>query len=466
MKRRDFVKYASAAAFSLGAGSLLEAAGHSEKPNFVFIMADDCTFRDIGCYGGDAHTPNIDKLATQGMKMNNCFQAAPMCSPTRHNIYTGLYPVKSGAYPNHTCAKEGTKSIVHYLKPLGYRVALSGKRHIQPESVFPFEYSGKKHNPDMNAIDKMFSECTEKGDPFCLFACSNEPHTPWNKGNPSQYDPDKIVLPPYLPDTPVMRKRWVKYLAEITYYDNQVGQILELLDKHNLSKNTIVMVVSEQGNSLPFAKWTCYEDGLGSIMIVRWPGKVNQGSESDAIVEYVDVTPTFIEAAGGKMPEILDGKSMLGLLTGKTDKHKEYTFGLQTTRGIYYSKEPYPIRSVRDNRYRLIWNLMPDNEFQNMLTERPYPEFKSMMELAEKGDKHAQHFTHKYQHRPEFELYDVKADPANINNLADNPGYEDTFKRLKARLDEWMAQQGDKGIETELNAKKRQWKNVRKQKNN
>ena len=99
-------------------------------------MADDLTYRDIGCYGGQAHTPNIDRLATEGMRFTRCFQAAPMCSPTRHNIYTGLYPVKSGAYPNHTFAKDGTKSVVQYLKPHGYRVALSGKTHIAPKSIF------------------------------------------------------------------------------------------------------------------------------------------------------------------------------------------------------------------------------------------------------------------------------------------------------------------------------------------
>ena len=110
------------------------------KPNFVFILADDCTHWDIACYGSvDSKTPNIDKLAEEGIKFNRCYQAAPMCSPTRHNIYTGLYPIKSGAYPNHTMVKEGTQSIVHYLKPLGYRVAQSGKRHINPASSFPFE---------------------------------------------------------------------------------------------------------------------------------------------------------------------------------------------------------------------------------------------------------------------------------------------------------------------------------------
>ena len=116
-----------------------ESVESQEKPNIVFILADDCTNWDIGCYGSkDSKTPNIDKLAAEGILFTRCYQAAPMCSPTRHNIFTGIYPVKTGAYPNHTNANPGTESIVQYLEPLGYRVALSGKKHIGPKTVFPF----------------------------------------------------------------------------------------------------------------------------------------------------------------------------------------------------------------------------------------------------------------------------------------------------------------------------------------
>ncbi|MCD6392776.1 MAG: sulfatase-like hydrolase/transferase, partial [Planctomycetes bacterium] len=127
MKRREFLKAAAVSVLAC-TGGISFGAKPSKKPNFMFIIADDCTFRDIGCYGGQAHTPNIDKFAAEAMRFTDCFQAAPMCSPTRHNIYTGIYPVKSGAYPNHTHVNPGVKSIVHYLKPLGYRVALNGKR--------------------------------------------------------------------------------------------------------------------------------------------------------------------------------------------------------------------------------------------------------------------------------------------------------------------------------------------------
>src|SRR5690606_18262687 len=138
--------------------------------------------------------------------------------------------------------------------------------------AFAFEYSGKQNNPDMAAIDTLLSECADSETPFCLFACSNEPHTPYNKGDASRYPPDEVQIPPYYLDTPNLRKQFSKYLAEITYYDGQVGEILSLLERHNLADNTLVMVVSEQGSSFPFAKWTCYDNGLQSAMIVRLPG--------------------------------------------------------------------------------------------------------------------------------------------------------------------------------------------------
>jgi uncharacterized sulfatase len=340
--------------------------------------------------------------------------------------------------------------VVHYLGDLGYRVALSGKTHIAPKEVFPFEYSGVKNNPDMDAIDKLMSESRGSDEPFCLFATSNEPHSPWNKGDASLYPPDKVILPPYIVDTPRMREDFSNYLAEITYYDSQVGEILNLLDKHGLHENTLVMVVSEQGNAFPFAKWTCYGSGLQSAMIVRWPGMVSPGTTTDALVEYTDVLPTFIEAAGGKPAKFLDGKSMISLLRGKTNRHKDYVYGEVTTRGIINGTDSYPIRTVRDDRFRLVWNLNPDAKYTNALTRSPA--FQSMVEKAKSGDSHAQEFVRRYQHRPELELFDCQMDPLEMNNLAENPEYRGTIRKLKGKLQQWMDSQGDKGIQTELDA--------------
>lgn len=440
-------------------GAIASAA--AEKPNIIFINADDLTFRDLGCYGGQAHTPNIDKLATEGMRFTRCFQAAPMCSPTRHNIYTGLYPVKSGAYPNHTFAKAGTKSIVQYLKPLGYRVMLSGKTHISPKEVFPFEYTGGK-NPDMKAIEKLMSESKEAGKPFCLFACSNEPHTPWNKGDASKYPPEKIELPPYIVDTPETRDAYSRYLAEITFYDDEVGQILALLDKHGLSENTLVMVTSEQGNSMPFAKWTLYDSGLQTALIARWPGKIEEGSTTDAMVEYVDLTPTFVAAAGGKPAPVLDGKSFLPVLFGEADSHKNFVYGIMTTRGVINHPGHYGIRSVRSEKFKLIVNLTPEVKFTNACTKSP--EFVSWVKAAEAGDSGAAERVKRYQHRPGIELYDITKDPLEWDNLAENPEYAPEIEKLREKLDAWMESQGDLGQETELAAYEHQGRSRKKKK--
>ena len=442
------------------AGSINLAA---ERPNVVFIMADDCTFHDIGCYGGQAHTPHIDRLATEGMRMTACFQAAPMCSPTRHNIYTGLYPVKSGAYPNHTFAKAGTKSIVHFLKPLGYRVALCGKTHIGPREVFPFEYFGKGESLAATAGTFMRA-CTAESTPFCLFACSNEPHTPWNKGDTSRYPPKKVQLPPYLADTPQTRESFSRYLAEITYFDGEVGGILAQLDKQGLADNTLVMVVSEQGNSFPFAKWTCYDAGLGSIMVVRWPHRVRAGATSSALVEYVDICPTFVAAAGGTPPAHLDGSSFLPVLLGKTNRHKEHVYGIMTTRGIIAGTNPYPVRSIRSSQYKLIWNLNHEVPFKNIVTASSARQdfFATWVKAAEAGDDHARQLVHRYQHRPAIEFFDVKQDPLELHNLAGDPEHAVRIEHLKTKLQDWMQSQGDEGMATELRAFERQKRGKKK----
>jgi arylsulfatase A-like enzyme len=426
------------------------------KPNIVFFLADDCTNWDIGCYGSkDSKTPNIDKLASEGLLFEHCYQAAPMCSPTRHNIYTGMYPVKTGAYPNHTNADLGTESIVHYLKPLGYRVALSGKRHIGPESVFPFEYLGTNNNPQFKLVEGFLQEVKETKEPFALILCSNEPHTPWDKGDASQYDPDMITLPPHFVDTKATREAFCKYLAEINYLDGQVGQALDLIDNYGFSENTLVIFASEQGNSYPFAKWTLYEAGVKSALIARLPGMITPGTKSDAIVEYCDLLPTFIDLAGGEKIQKLDGESLLPIFKKETESVKDYSFSLQTTRGIIRGSDYYGIRAVVNERYRYIWNLTPEVEFLNVVNNFAdgggTDWYLSWMSLAE-TDQRAEDLLYKYRIRPSEELYDIKNDKWCQNNLVDNPDLQLIKTELRTELLKWMENCGDKGQQTELEA--------------
>ncbi len=442
---------------------LYAAAGPVKSPNFLLIIADDCTCRDLGVYGGQAKTPHLDKLAREGMKFTRCFQAAPMCSPTRHCLYTGLYPVKSGAYPNHTMAYDWVKSIAQYLQASGYTAHLSGKTHIAPKSVFSFEYSGLKsdNNPDPAVFSAVLKSSSANGKPFLFIAASHEPHSPWTKGDPSVYPPASLKLPPVYADTPETRADFSKYLAEITYFDSQVGELVDLLDRSDQNDNTLVVVLSEQGNSFPFAKWTCYDAGLQSACIVRWPGKVKPASESAALVEYVDIVPTFLEAADLQRPDILDGRSFLSVLKGESLTHKTHVFGLQTTRGINNGSDFFGVRSVRSDRYLYIRNLAPDAVFKNAATRDPV--FKSWQRVADEGNSTARQLVHDYQYRPAEELYDCQADSWNRTNLIADAKLVAVCTELRVKLDCWMKQQGDEGQSTEMKALERMPKMNRKQ---
>ncbi len=437
------------------------SAQNTGKPNLVLFLADDCSYYDLGCYGSpDSKTPTIDNFATQGIRFSKAYQSAPMCSPTRHNLYTGLWPVKTGAFPNHTMAKEGTLSIIQHLKPAGYQVALIGKSHVQPKSVFPWDlYSPLTESNDINfaAVDSFINVCNSRHQPFCLFVTSNQPHTPWNKGNPDLFDPAKIKLPPYYVDIPETRTQFCKYLAEINYMDNEFSTLLGKLDKYKIADKSVVVYLSEQGNSLPFAKWTCYDVGVHSACLVRWPGVIKPQSKSDALVEYIDILPTFLEIAGVKPLAPIDGKSLLPLLTGKAKEHKQYTFSLQTTRGIFDGSDFYGIRSVADKKYRYIVNLTPEVKFQN--TETIKPLFKKWQEKG-KTDANAKWITEKFQHRPAVELYDLENDKYCMKDIANVPGNKAILERMDKVLREWMASCGDKGQATEMEALEHQFKNA------
>jgi uncharacterized sulfatase len=392
-----------------------------------------------------------------------------MCSPTRHNIYTGQSPFKTGAYPNHTFAKEGTKSIVHYLKPLGYRIALSGKRHISPQSVFPFEYIGKGSNPDYKAVEGFIKECTEAKTPFCLFLTSNEPHSPWTKGDASQYPIDKISLPKKFVDTPATRTILSKYFAEITYFDNQVGDAMDLVDKYELTDNTMFIATTEQGAGMPFAKWTCYDAGLQTGLIVRWPGKVAANSENNTMIEYSDVVPTFVEAAGGKVAPAVDGKSLIPLLKGKQVDHKEYVFSQMTTKGIINGSPHYGIRAIRSKNFKYIINFTPEIKFSNALTmgnKSKWGDNDMILSWKEKAknDPDAADKVKRFEWRPAEELYVLNKDKDEWINVANNPEYAEAKKKLKTELEKHMLKVGDRGQEAELEAHLHQGKNRKKKK--
>lgn len=449
----------------LAVASVAAAEDATPRPNFLIVIADDLCWRDLGFTGNpDVQTPNIDRLAKEGMWLRGMFTPASTCSPLRHALYTGLYPIRSGAYPNHTTVDQGTRSIFTHLKAAGYRVGLLGKTHINPASSFPFEKLG--NNPDDADAIKSFV-ARDKRQPWMAVVASHDPHGPWTRGPKELYDPAKLKIPPYLHDNAETRRGLAAYYAEITALDGQVGACMKVLDETGQAENTLVLFVSEQGGSMPYAgKWTLYDNGIRTASIIRWPGKVKPGSVADALIQYIDVPPTFLEAAGVDPKSIdtgcsdandnrgFDGRSFLGVLLGKQEKSRQYVFAQHTTVGVNGFKQPYPSRAVRDARYKLIRNFAPDNEFWIGGIQGD-PIFRSWQEDAQNDPALATR-VRLLSHRPAEELYDLESDPYEMKNLADNRGLAPVKARLSSELDGWMKQQGDHGMETELKAPSRQ----------
>jgi uncharacterized sulfatase len=439
------------------------------RPNIVFILADDVNRNTWGAYGSkDCQTPHIDRLASGGVRFDRAYGTVAMCAPFRQELYTGRSPWRTGTLPNHATSKPDTTSIAHYLKPLGYRVSLIGKSHIGPRSCYPFEYFGDgggktDQNPlYIQTAQNLMDECTKQNQPFCMFIASHDGHDPYTTGDVSAYDADKLTIPPYWLDTPELRKELVKYYAEITNFDKLVGQVRAELEQRGLWENTIFMVCSEQGTSFPFAKWTCYDNGLHTGLIAHWAGVTRAGHTAKDLVSIADVTPTLVEAAGGTLaPGDCDGRSFLKLLKGESDPIHDYVFGAFSNCNIMGNHDRiYPIRVIRDHSYTLIYNPNHRQLTSNICIDGALAMLsdpantgtgvaESWVRLA-RQDPSAAPMVHKLHHRPEYELYKLDDDPYELNNLIDSPAHADIAGKLKTRLHARLAELGDSDpIQTE-----------------
>lgn len=431
-------------------------AAQATLPNIVLFIADDLGVNDISPYGNQVvKTPNLDRLSTESLRFTHAFAGSPTCGPSRSTILTGLMPFRHGAHGNHSGVKENTKSIVQYLQSLGYKVAIAGKLHVGPEEVFAFERISKTNVPEpgfekkpglhydlnMDPVDTWLSK--QKSDrPFVLIVADHSPHVVWTEK--STYDPAEVDIPSVHVDTEETRKSRARYYEDITKMDHNLGRLLGSLEKHHLSENTMLVFTADQGPQWPFAKWSLYDDGVRVPLMIRWPGQVNPGSQTDAMVSQVDLLPTFVEIAGGNAPENIDGKSFLPVLKGKKNTHRDVVFATHTGDGMMNRS---PSRMLRTKQYKYILNLAPEGVYHTHMDKakdhdggREY--WDSWVEKA-KTDQHAAAVLQRYHHHPAEELYDLEADAHEIHNLAADRTYAKMITRYRKQMAAWRQSQGD-----------------------
>ncbi|MDA2928948.1 sulfatase [Acidobacteria bacterium AH-259-O06] len=435
------------------------------RPNIVMFISDDHGVEFAGCYGNKTiRTSNIDALASEGMRFTRMFAASATCAPSRAVIYTGLYPARNGAMANHSTCRPDIKALPTYLKALGYRVVLANKVHVKPKEVFDFEYlqATLPRNPkqprryrqeglDTQVVDRFLADHAQskRNQPLCLILADNGPHVTWEKNR--SYDPAQLLVPRYMVDTPTTRKALANYYQDITTMDERVGEVLASLKKRGYQDNTLFIYTSDQGSEWPHSKWTVYDTGIRTPFIARWPGKIKPGTLCEALVSFVDITPTFIEIAAAKPPVNLDGRSFRDVLLGQTETFRQRIFASHSGDG---QMNVFPQRCVRDQRYKYVLNLRPENTWTTHFTKVPgIPDsHKAVWDTWIKRAKNhpeAAKLVDIIQHHPAEELYDLQTDPNELHNIADKPEMQQILERMRNELKQWMASQGDPGLQKE-----------------
>ena len=413
----------------------------AELPNLVVLISDDLGRLDTSVYGSpDARTPTLDSLASQGMTFENAYVASPSCCPNRASLLTGLMPARHGAHPNHSQVKSGTKEITAILKEMGYQIASFGKVQHRRVKFEGCDYLYADPENMSRDLQKLIDSGKLKDGPVCLFVGDRRPHVPWIEE--MIYDPNAVTLPSTFIDTTETREHWARYLSDITHMDSEMGRVLEIVGE-NFGDDFICMFTSDHGGQWPFGKWNLYDYGTRIPLIVTWLGHIEAGVRTDAMVSWVDLIPTLIDLAGGKVPGDIDGRSFASVLLGKQTSHRDKVFTTHTGDTIY---NIYPIRSVRVGNYKYIHNLLPDAVHTNhsdILRNDGRGGYWISWDEAAVNDPSAAATVEAYLTRPEFQLFDLSVDPMEQTNLADNAKYKSQLKELRSDLSDWTTSQGD-----------------------
>ena len=413
-------------------------AQSSGRPNILFLISDDHSAPDLGCYGNRAiHTPHLDRLAGQGMRFDNGFVSSPQCSPNRSSIFSGCTPHTTATSRLHTPYPEWEPSFVEMLKEQGYFTGASRKVHQGEAFNRRFNY----YQPQQKPFEKFF-ETRPESQPFFLHVGFSDPHRPYRKGALTPpHDPAKVEMPDFLPDTPAVRADVALYYDEIARMDSECGEILDILDRRGLTENTLVVFMGDNGMPFPRAKGSLYDAGIKVPTLARWPGKIKPGTVTDQLMSSIDLPVTWLAMAGVSKPDKMQGRSLLPLFAGDPAPLREAVFSERNWHNTFD-----PMRCVRTERYKLIFNTQPRFPYRPAYDLERSATWQSYLAESRKGEGsrlEARHWQLLEPSRPLFELYDLETDPGEFNNRATDPALADVRRDLEYKLSDWMHETSD-----------------------
>jgi arylsulfatase A-like enzyme len=406
---------------------------HGQKPNVLWILIEDWS-ADLSCYGTPlVHTPNIDKLAAEGIRFERAFTTSPVCSTSRSAMMTGFHQNYIGAHQHRTADK---KPLPYGIKPISHL--------LEDEGYYTATMIGRKTDCNFTSPRKLFMGDSwsgrAAGQSFYVQATFGGTHRAFVRDPERPIDADKVKLPPYYPDVPLARRDWANGLETVQVVDRQVGQLLKKLEDEGLAENTIVFFIGDHGRCHIRGKQFLYEPGVRVPLIVRWPNHIKPGSVSNQLVSSLDICQTIVKLAGAKPAHELHGLYLFG---EEAATRKYVHFNRDKMDGTHDA-----MRAVRGDRFKLIHNLMPERAYcqLNEYKKKQYPMLSLMNVMNMKGQLTPAQARFMAATKPEFELFDLKNDPHEINNLADDPQHAQVKAELLAEINRWRAEVKDAGV--------------------
>jgi N-sulfoglucosamine sulfohydrolase len=478
MKRRNFLKSMTTGALAVStipsknnaAGKLPGSRLKTSPPNILLVLSDDHSVPHLGCYGDKViKTPNLDQFAAEGIRFDRAYTTAPQCSPSRGSIFTGLPPQRIHMTRLATPLPPEYKTFPEYLKETGYFTGVCGRWYhldgrVRPNPLLTKIY--EKYNlqqfqsridyckqlrfndADRPAIEKLLGQVTQfldkkpRDKPFFLYTGFSDPHHGWDKDAiPNPHNPDDIQVPAYLPDLPSVREALSRYYNEISRMDSMFGSLMKLLKKRGLEENTLVIFMGDNGFAFPHGKGSLYQPGIHVPMIARWPGVISPNRAINSLISGMDLAATFLDVSGIPLPEKMEGHSFKKLLTGEKYEGRKYIFatsGWHTREGNSVLDGFDICRSVTSETHSFIYNCLPHIPYRSVdfMNEPFWVDMKTENQRGTLKPEYAKAYFS--PNRPIFELFDLKNDPNEFNNIYGFPEQGEIENHLKIVLSEWM----------------------------
>lgn len=442
-------------AIALIALASISSSVNAQPPNIVLILADDLGWEDSGPYGNQGvRTPALDRLAAEGLTFHSAILTCSSCSPSRSSLITSRYPHNTGAEQLHWPLPKEQTTFPELLKQAGYWTAAVGKWHLGNAVEDRFDVvglwgtampaagpSGAKKgktaggNPSGCEGWVPTLAARPKDKPFFLWLAAVDPHRDYAAGAiPKPHQAEDVVVPPYLPDTPEVRRDLALYYDEIARLDGFVGRVLDELDRQGIAENTAVFFMTDNGRPFPRCKTTVYDSGIKTPLLVRWPAKIKPGTGTStrSLVSSLDIGPTILELAGVQPADAMQGRSFAAVLSDPTAEIRDFAFAEHNWHDFEARS-----RAVRDKRWKYIRNEYADLPNTPPADAVRSPTFQSMLKLRDEGKLMPAQTVCFTKPLAAEELYDLSADPHELTNLVAEGAHAETLAKLRAELDGW-----------------------------